>query len=287
MNDTEVIYSPEVRPTFPLLSEMFVERGTSADWDLLHHLHYKSAGRVIGAHYWRVSLHGETIGVYVTTLPRPLLKERNIAFAQIKPKGIDDRLSNTARFKSINKNMIALARVVLDTMYRGIGGAYRFKNLVARMSGYQFVESQSAMAKYNMFTERSGFTTIKPMRSHNFQGGIKFMRSTFEANPADTSAIIAEIESMRPAVREATLRSVREFYYKCSALEKTGAQRGAGMSRVSAMPVDELIRQLQQVVLASPVYSIYRNPDFGRQLPERLPLTAFDRQPTDQPLILP
>jgi ABC-type ATPase with predicted acetyltransferase domain len=217
-----------------------------------------------------------------------MLKERSIAFERIKPKGgkVDDFISNTARFKAINTHMIALSRVVLDTMYRGVGAAYRFKNLVSRMSGYRFCESQSAMAKYNKFTERSGFISIKPQRSLKYEMGLKFMRSTFEANPADTSGLLAELESMRPAAREATIKATREFYYRCSALEKTGGARGRP-SRVDTMPVPELIKQLQQVILASPVYSIYPNPDFGRVLPDRLPLTAFDRQAPDQPLVLP
>ncbi|EOV6637503.1 hypothetical protein ACOQ1I_005060, partial [Escherichia coli] len=34
----------------------------------------------------------------------------------------------------------------------------------------------------------------------------------------------------------------------------------------------------------SPLYGVYRNPDFGRRLPDTLPLLAFDKQPLDKPL---
>lgn len=288
MSDVEIITTPNAKSHFEPLGRMFVERGTAADWQLLHHLHYKTEGRPTGPAYWRLSLEGETVGVCVLTLPRPMLKERNIAFEQIKPKGglIDDKISNTARFKIINQNMRVIGRIVLDTLYRGVGAAYRFQNLVARMSGFRFVEIQSAMSKYNLFAQKAGFMMVKPQRSHKYEIGLKFFRSTFSSDPADTAGLLAEIENASPAYRERLLKDTRTFYYRHSAIEKTGQARSNGTSRVERLPVEELIQQLQQMILASPLYGIYPNPDFGREMPTHLPLTAFDRQPTNQALIL-
>lgn len=288
VSEAEVRYTPDARPVYALLDEMIVEPGDKKDWELLHHLHYKSEGKPVGAHYWKLTLHGETIGVLALGLPRPMLKERFAAMEQIKPGFIpDSRASNTARFQFINANFRVVSRIVLDTMYRGVGASYRFQNLVARMSGMRFVEIQSSMSKYNTFAERAGFRPAKPKRANAYDKGIRFFHETFASNPSDSVALLEEINSLKPVIREGRIREMRKFYYRNSAMEKTGSARNNGMSRVEAMEVEELIRQLQQLVLASPLWSIYQNPDFGRtDMPEMLPLRAFDRQPVTERLEL-
>ncbi len=283
----EVVYSPDATPAFGLLAEMWVEPGTKADWDALHHLHYKSEGKPVGARYYRLVLRGQTIGVTALTLPRPLLKERHVLFPKLKP-GNDSRAANTARYQMINAQIRVVGRIVLDTMYRGVGASYRFQNLVARMSGYRIVEIQSAMSKYNLFAQKAGFRFVKPMRSNKYDAGLKFFRETFEAHPADTQGLLDELERLKPAVRERRIAAVRKFYYANSALEKTGSSRDTGKARVETLSVPELIRQLQQLILGSPLYGAYLNPDHGRcDIPDRLPLLAFDAQPTTGRLILP
>lgn len=275
----------EVRPSFPLLREMVVERGDNADWALLHHLHYKTEGRPFGPKYWRLRLHDETIGVIVLGSPKGMLKERHKVFPWIKPGG-DTLLSNRSRYKWANEHITVIARLVLDTRFRSVGAAYRFQNLVSRMSGRQLVEIQSSMSKYNLFAARAGFRFAEPMRSNKFEQGVRFFRETFESHPADIEAILAEIARMPAAIRRMTLEETRRFYYANSAKEKTGGAGKTGRERVAKMEPRELIRQLQQLVLASPLYAGYVNPDWGRALPDNLPLTAFDRQPTDAPLVL-
>lgn len=283
MTRCDVDYNPDAKPVFSMLRNMTVEQGSKEDWDKLHHLHYKSEGKPVGAKYWRLDLDGETIGVTALTLPRPLLKERHKLFPKLKP-GRDSRASNTARYKWINNNIRVIGRIVLDTMYRGVGASYRFQNLVSRMSGYQIVEIQSAMSKYNHFAQRAGFDFVKPMRSNKYEVGLKFFRQNFETHPADTDGLIREIYALPSFIRDDLIQEVRDFYYRHSALEKTGSARDTGKDRVANMPVDELIRQLQQLILGSPLYGAYMNPDFGRtDMPNTLPLVAFDRQkPTEK-----
>lgn len=281
----EVEYRPDAKPSFPLLKEMIVEPGTKEDWEALHHLHYKTEGKPFGPTYYKLSLNGETIGVCVLTMPKGLLKERHAAMPEIKP-GSDSKMTNTMRYRLINANFRVVGRIVLDTMFRGVGASYRFQNLVARQSGYRFIEIQSAMSKYNMFSERAGFKPVKILRSTKYEAGVKFFKETFEAHPADAQAILEELNSLRPAVAKSRVNAMRKFYYANSAQEKTGNARNNGTSRVDEMPVEDLLRNLQQLVLASPLYSLYRNPDHGRDIPERLPLTAFDMQTVEEPLKL-
>jgi uncharacterized protein len=271
------------RPCFPLLSSMFIERGSIDDWKALHELHYKAESLPMGARFWRLDLEGETIGVLVTAVPKLMLKERHLVFPQWKP-GRDSKLVNTIRAKQINANLRVISRFVVDTMYRGIGCGYRMMNLASRMEGLPFMEIQSSMSKFNFFGERAGFRFVRPLNANKFEVGLKFFRSHFESSPQDFEAIVIELERHPPAARARLLAECKDFYYKHSALEKTGSNRGdKGVARVEAMTARETIKAIQQICLASPMYGVWKNPDHGRSLPARIPLTAFDLQAPTAP----
>jgi hypothetical protein len=103
---------------------------------------------------------------------------------------------------------------------------------------------------------------------------------------------MSEIDGMSPAVRDKCIAEMRKFYYDFSSMEKSGDNRMNGTRRVDALTIDKLLKNLQQLVFASPLYGVYVNPDYddvadcGIELPERLPLLAFDNQPVDKPLNL-
>jgi ABC-type ATPase with predicted acetyltransferase domain len=262
---------------FSLLERMIVERGDASDWNLLHDLHYKAENLPIGPRFWKLTLDGETIGVLVTANPKGLLKERHLAFPNIKP-GSDNKHINTQRYVWINQNIRVISRFVVDTMYRGIGAGYRTMNLVSRMEGNTFMEIQSSMSKFNIFGQKAGFRFVRPMNSNKFDQGLKFFRSHFEASPQDYEAIISELEAHDPASREKLLQACKDFYYRHSALEKTGGNRDRGQGRVDDMDARKVIKSLQQVILASPMYGVWKNPEPKKIFPDRLPLEAFDWQ---------
>jgi hypothetical protein len=85
---------------------------------------------------------------------------------------------------------------------------------------------------------------------------------------------------------------MRKTYFSFSAMEKTGNNRANGTDRVDGLTDEKLLKSLQQLVFASPLYGVYINPDYDEvadkpgDLPSRLPLLAFDNQPTDAPLDL-
>lgn len=278
------------RPHLSLLDQMTVQRGTIQDWRTLEDLHYKQSGSLpAGSHHFTLKLGDELIGVLVMASPKLLLKERHVVLPRLKPTGQDNKLTNQYRMKFINANMSVVARVVVDTMYRGAGLAYRFTNIASRMEGKRFIEIQSSMSKYNLFAHKAGFQFVKPMRSNKYDVGIRFFRSTFESDPADLEAIIEEWSAKDPIERAAVEKATKDFYYAHSALEKTGKSLGGvGEARVARMSFRDCVHALQQMVLASPLYGIYTNPDVGRDdMPDVVPLTWFDNQPTDAKLILP
>ena len=295
VSETVVDYRPEARPRFALLDRMMVSKGSAEDWDLLHHLHYKAEGKPPGPTYWKLTLNDETIGVCILSLPRPLLKERHAMFDWLRP-GNDTKLSNTARYHLINGSRRVASRVVVDSMWRGCGASYRFLNISARLSGFFCIEFQSAMSKYNQFADRAGFTFCKPMRSPNYEKGLRAFKSVLASHPADTEAVLAEMEAMKPASRKTVREVLQTFYTKHSSMEQTGDssnpkriadRKGAIKAKLDAMSDREFLGNFQQLVLASPLFGIYQNPDFGRtDLPEQVPLRYFDNQPTNQPLIV-
>jgi hypothetical protein len=276
-----------------LLPEIYVERGDINDWNLLHELHYKAESLGIGPKIFRCVLHGRTIGVGVMTVPKMLLSGRNEVFAHLKPNtgGMDSRLINRHRAYWINDHACTNSRLVLDTMYRGAGIAYRMQNIMMRMTGCQVIEFQSSMSKFNPFAAKAGMRFTKPKRSANYEKGVAFFRRWFDSNPSDYTGIMLEIGKMSPAVKAKCEREMRDFYYACSALEKTGNARFRGEDRRENMEVGYLLKSLQQLTLASPLYGVYINPDASPEkgksvLPARVPIVAFDNQPTEKPLDL-
>lgn len=273
-------------PCFPLLKDMFIEKGDKSDWELLHNLHYKAENLPIGPRFWKMTLYGETIGVLITGNSKGLLRERHIAFPKLKPGNDETRLSNTQRFMFINANFRVISRFVVDTMYRGIGAGYRMMNLASRMEGNTFMEIQSSMSKFNFFGQKAGFSFVKPSNSNKYDIGLTFYRKNFISSPQDFEALINELHSKPEYEQGLCLAECRAFYYRHSALEKIGSNRDKGRNRVAEMTDRAVIKAIQQITLASPLYGIWKNPDKGSVIPQRLPLTAFDLQKPNERLVL-
>ena len=282
----QIARDPKARPAFPMLADMVIEPGTSEDWEQLHEFHYKSEGRVAGARYYRVALGKRLVGVAVMCYPRGLLRDRHKAFPDIKPGGGDTKITNTYRYKFLNAAFGLNARTVNDTLFRGVGVGYRMLNLAARMDGRKWCEIQSSMSAFNQFAHRAGFRFVTPEPPKHKDAAIALYRRWFDADPVDQVSLIEEFEAMTGVIQARVLTDLRAFYYKHSALEKTGKNRDNGTSRVDAMPVGELIKNLNQMAFATPLYGVYRNPDYDRELPKQLPLIAFDWQSPDEPLKL-
>ncbi|MEO9497598.1 MAG: hypothetical protein ABJG42_24205 [Vibrio splendidus] len=288
MTPNDIVIETNLTPTprFSLIDEMRVERGSKADWDELHALHYKAESLPAGARYWRcITSDDELVGIVVTSSVSLLLAPRHKLFPKLKP-GNDTHLTNVHRAKWLNRNFRRAARIVTDTMYRGVGISYRMLNLASRLEGFRFMEIQSSMSKFNPFDAKAGFQHAHLGNNAAYEQGIKFFGSYFGSHPADHDSVIKEYQSKPESIQKIIIRDTRQFYYRHSAKEKTGSNLKSGTSKVDAMPFDVLIKELQQLVFASPVYGVYQNPDMGTVLPSSLPLSAFDKQLPNQPLAM-
>jgi ABC-type ATPase with predicted acetyltransferase domain len=271
-----------------LFKDIYVERGSLTDWKELAELHYKSSNLGIGPRYSRCVLGDQTIGVMVFTVPKPLDSGRNQVFPHLCPNqgGKDNRMINQMRMKWLNKNVILSSRTVLDTMYRGAGIAYRFKNIGYRQMGFRYVESRSSMSRYNPFSIKAGMRFVKPKHASALEAGLKFFGRHFVAPAYDYVAILQELRALPEGIRESVLKELRAFYYQHSSMEKSGDNRLNGTNRVEQMEIGYLLKQTQQLVFGSTIYAVWQNPDVDRVLPERIPLSAFDLQGPCEPLRL-
>lgn len=300
---TEIVNSSEViirrkegagKHKLSLLKHIYVEFGDKSDWEALAELHYKGHTLAAGSRYMRcVYDHNgtrTTIGVMVFANPMPLNKGRNVVFPNLKPNqsGRDTKMMNQRRMQKINKLMTWNNRTVLDTMYRSAGIAYRFKNLAYRIYcshfGYQIVESNSSMGKFNPFSIKAGMRFIKPAPANALDVGIDFFKAHFKSHPADQAAILEELRAMNPEIRAVVERKMREFYQKNSSMEKSGDKMHLGMSRIDALDIEYILKQTIQIVFGATIYWVFINPDFNRKIPTRLPILAFDSQGATEPL---
>lgn len=288
MNDDLIIQRHEpVGRLFSLLSDMVVEPGTKEDWDRLHHLHYKAESLPPAPHFWRCRLvtTGEIVAVVVTSTVSLLLAPRHDMLPKLKP-GNDTTLTNKHRPAWLNANMRRIGRIVTSTMFRGTGVSYRLMNLVSRMEGKRYIEIVSSMAKYTPFDIKAGFKRAPIRRAAAYSQGVAFMKTLFACHPADQMAVYEELTSQNPTTRERMRRQMLEFYYRHSSKEKTGQNLGKTIEDLRGIEDLELIRELQQLIFGYTVYALFENPDWGRQLPKRLPLLAFDNQAPNERLVL-
>jgi hypothetical protein len=284
--NTLVEYDRDVKGRFSRIDNMRVERGTIADWHALHALHYKAESLPAGAVFYRcVTEDGRLVGICVLTLVSLLLAARHEIFPALKP-GKDTTFSNTQRGKWLNVNMRRASRIVTDTLFRGVGISYRMVNLSMRIHGFKFIEIQSSMSKFNPFDLKAGFQHGKLKTSSSYDTGFAFLRSYFQGHPADHEAITQEFKTKNEHIQAKILEDMRVWYFKNSFREKSGGITQIEDSRVLKMPFDHVLREIQQLVFATPVYGIWKNPDLGREIPQSLPLSAFDLQKPNEPLRL-
>jgi hypothetical protein len=288
------------RHALSILKHCYVEKGSLEDWKQLHELHYKSSNLGIGPRYMRCVLQTpedpapQVIGCMVFTVPKPLDSGRNEVFPHLKPNqgGKDTTLINKQRMMWLNRHLILSSRTVLDTMYRGAGLAYRFKNIGYRMMGFRFVESRSSMSRYNPFSLKAGMRFVAPKPAAALMDGLRFFQRHFRSPGYDYVGVREELAAMPEHVRTRVIDELRRFYYDHSSMEKSGDNRLNGTSRVEQMELGYLLKQTQQLVFGSTVYAVWKNPDFDdnngrmRELPKRLPVLAFDLQRPDEPLRL-
>ncbi|BBI61689.1 hypothetical protein HSBAA_29950 [Vreelandella sulfidaeris] len=70
---------------------------------------------------------------------------------------------------------------------------------------------------------KAGFQFAGRCKNKNYGKGVQMIGRYLDSHPYDTEGLIAEIEAMKPAIRNKAMRELTAFYYACSSLEKPGA----------------------------------------------------------------
>lgn len=145
------------------------------------------------------------------------------------------------------------------------------------------------MSKYNPFAMKAGFKFIRPERPKSYESALRVFQRHFRSDHGDNEAIVKELFAMSESRRRRALRDLVADYHKNSSTAKAGRNRGTTIQDIADSLVDEasivkLLKDIHNLSFTSPLYGVYRNPDFGRRLPDTLPLLAFDKQPLDKPL---
>lgn len=295
-NETVITRRPRpIKHELSLLKNIFVEWGSKADWDALSELHYKGHSLAAGSRYIRCVLRepgvpDQLVGIMVFANPQPLSRGRNEVFPHLRPnaKGRDNTLINRTRMSWINKNITWNNRTVLDTMYRGAGLAYRFKNIAYRMYcaeyGRLFVESVSSMGRFNPFSSRTGMKFVRPKPTAGLEPGLKFFTAYFKADPTDIVSIRNELAAKPEAERIYFEERLRQFYFRWSSMEKSGDKRNNGMSRINTLSIDHILKEIMQLVFGATIYWVWQAVDKPGTLPRCMPVTAFDEQGPNEPL---
>lgn len=291
---TDIIIRRHRPEEFPrhldFLERMTVTRGTVEDWHQLRDLHYKTDGKPFAPSYYRCELDGRLVACLVMAYPKLLLAPRHRMFPKLKPT-TNSTVANQYWGKYVNANFAVVSRCVVDTLYRGVGVSYRFINLVSRMHDRPIIEIQSSMSKYNPFAMKAGFQFIRPERPKTYESALRVFQRHFRNDPGDNEAIVTELFAMSEARRTRALADLVANYHKNSSLAKAGRNRGTTIQDIldTLDTKEAIVKQLKEIHTLSfttPLYGVYRNPDFGRQLPEQLPLLAFDYQDLRDPLDL-
>ncbi|HAX7496935.1 TPA: ParB N-terminal domain-containing protein [Escherichia coli] len=229
-----------------------------------------------GEHRWRAAMEQG-----ISTVPVISVGKINDLVAK--------QMSLVDNERYVNNNFAVISRSVVDTQYRGVGVSYRMINLVSRMHDRPIIEIQSSMSKYNPFAMKAGFQFIRPERPKSYESALRVFQRHFRSDPGDNEAIVKELFAMSESRRRRALRDLVADYHKNSSLAKAGRNRGTTIQDIADSLVDEasivkLLKDIHNLSFTSPLYGVYRNPDFGRQLPDTLPLLAFDKQPLNKPL---
>jgi len=278
----------EKKAKFSLLDRIYVEKGDRSDWNEFHALHYKAESLGLWPRFYRIGLDGDPIGCIVFTIPRITIAGRNTLLKNFAPNkdGMDTTIMNKHKAKWLNAHSATLSRIVLDTTFRGVGVAYRAMNLAMRMTGLDFVEFQSSMSRVNPFAQKAGIVFGKPKRTVAYNRGLILFRRWFESIPTDYVSIYEEYSHLTEREKARCLEDMRAFYFKNSCKQRSGDRRFDPRSVVDAVPVPQLIKNLQQLVFAYPMYGVYINPDKGRTFPDRLYINLYDSNELTKPLDL-
>lgn len=166
---SNVVCERRVHPTTsicPLLAEITYSVGTKVDYMKcpLLQFHYRPHGINSAICILFGHVRGELVSVLVAAYPNLRSKGRNLFTNNRYMPNASQNASAAA--KLLNAEVASIKRIVVDPRYRGAGfGVHIVTEYIRNWATRKLIETESVMAKYNPFFERSGMQPIEINRS--------------------------------------------------------------------------------------------------------------------------
>ena len=139
----------ELNKTCSLTKEMYVAEGSIQDYNRLSGFHYRDSKRVPAVYKVFVLKRGDEVcGVILYKYPGLACQGRKKALGRV------------LTIQELNRELTAIARVVVHPKYRTMGLGTKLVKDTLRRVGKPYVEMVAVMAKYNPFAERAGMRKI-------------------------------------------------------------------------------------------------------------------------------
>ena len=191
-----------------LVKEMYVVKGTTADWRELACFHYRSHRIAVPRNIFCLRRKDELCGVIVYGYPPIACFGRKQVFPKMP-------------IREMNKKLSVISRVVVHPKYRTIGLGSRLIRETLAHSGTPCVELIAVMAKYNPFAEKAGMQKIMEQPPSKQALAIRAVLEQLGFNIhllGSTKTVLNKLQSLKgedlDRVREAFIRNKQPRFMK-------------------------------------------------------------------------
>lgn len=220
----------------------------------LEKFHYRGEVKALVRRCFKATLGGRTpIAGIVYVCPHLALRGRNLAFPEYKGK------SDTAMAYKVNKDILRIARVIVDPKFRSIGLGAEIVRQTLSLVNVKIVETLAVMAKYNPFFERAGMIRVDVPKDERHERdlsrleGLGFRRELL-ASKQHVESVIARIHGKEK------LEIIKRFCLSYCAVSKRRAV--SLIPRIKAGEKNAMVEALK-LHSSRPVYLYWRNPEIA------------------------
>lgn len=246
-DDVKIERVEYVKKECSLVSQMKIEEGTKEDWLKLAQFHYRSHKINAYSNIYKMTLHGETIGVIVYGYGPLALKARNIATNKIYVKN----------GKKMNRELKTISRVVILPKYRGIGLSVKIIKDTKHLVNARFIEILSVMGVNNPFAIKAGMTDIPYER--DIKGAEKKSTAMLEELGFDHTLMNSKKYNFEK-LQEVNYDKKEEIFNLLCKVHNMG--KGNANKKYENLGDEYLAWLIKSTRIAHKAYAIWENPDW-------------------------
>lgn len=259
-DEAKITHIDYVQKPCSINKEIEISLGVTKDYHDLSKFHYRTHQLGAAHSIYKVTHHGDLIGVIVYSYGPLALRGRNT---------FTDRYKSRARL--MNKEVKMISRVVVLPKYRGIGLSIELVKKTMPLTGMKHIEILSVMGKHNPFAEKAGLTLID-VPPAALPGKRKTLNALLEKNDFDTQ-LIGSVLYNEEHLQNVTLED-KSTMYDCVVSLNKSVYGGSGVKRLAEVGnfAEEKTRKLAELIKSTQdtekAYAIWTNPDFTEEQAE-------------------